>query len=154
MKRFDTRRRVEHSAGDMFALVADVEAYPQFVPLCTALKVIRHSEDAAGRPVVTADMTVAYKLIRETYRSRVTLDEPAMAIDVVNMDGPFERLENHWRFHALDDTSCEVEFHLVYGFRSKMFERVAGVVFDRAFSRFADAFETRADVVYGKATSA
>ena len=149
MKHFDTRRRVNHSAADMFALVADVEAYPQFVPLCSALKVIRRSEDGEGRPVVIADMTVAYKLIRETYRSRVTLDEPALAIDVVNMDGPFERLENRWRFHPIDGTACEIEFHLVYGFRSRVFERVAGVVFDRAFSRFADAFEARADVVYG-----
>ena len=151
MKRFSTRHRVPHSAQDMFALVADVESYPQFVPLCSSLRVRSRNADDEGRELVVADMTVAYKLIRETYTSRILLNEPALSIDVCNIDGPFEQLENVWRFHPLDAGSCEVEFNLTYGFKSRTFEAVAGLVFDRAFSHFSEAFEKRADVIYGKA---
>lgn len=151
MKRFATRHTVPHSATDMFALVADVESYPQFVPLCSALRVRSRSSDAAGRQLIVADMSVAYKLIRETYTSRILLDEAALAIDVSNIDGPFRQLDNLWRFHPIDELSCEVEFVLTYGFKSRTFEAVAGLVFDKAFGRFSEAFEKRADVVYGQA---
>ncbi|MCB1480743.1 MAG: type II toxin-antitoxin system RatA family toxin [Rhodobiaceae bacterium] len=151
MKRFSTRHGVSHSASDMFALVADVEAYPQFVPLCSSLRVRSRNKDGEGRELVVADMTVAYKLIRETYTSRILLNEPALTIDVSNIDGPFERLENAWAFHPVEANSCEVEFNLIYGFKSRTFEAVAGLVFDRAFSHFSESFEKRADVIYGHA---
>ncbi|MFN0263668.1 type II toxin-antitoxin system RatA family toxin [Tepidamorphus sp. 3E244] len=151
MKQFRTLRQVPHSAEDMFALVADVEKYPQFVPLCSAIMVRSRKADGEGREIVFADMTVKYKLIRETYTSRIMLDRPGMAIEVSNIAGPFKRLENNWRFHPIDGTSCNVEFSLVYGFQSRTFEAVAGLVFDRAFSHFSEAFEKRADEVYGEA---
>ncbi|MCB1479232.1 MAG: SRPBCC family protein [Rhodobiaceae bacterium] len=150
MKRFSTLRRAAHSAPDMFALVADIEAYPKFVPLCSSLRVRSRNRDGEGRELVVADMTVAYKLIRETYTSRILLDEPKLAIDVSNIDGPFEQLENTWRFHPVDEHSCDIEFSLTYGFRSRTFEAVAGLVFDKAFSHFSESFEKRADAVYGK----
>ncbi|MCC0016427.1 MAG: type II toxin-antitoxin system RatA family toxin [Rhodobiaceae bacterium] len=149
MKRFETRHTVAHSADDMFALVADVESYPKFVPLCSALRVRSRKSDATGRELVVADMTVAYKLIRETYTSRILLDRAGLAIDVSNIDGPFKLLENTWRFVPVDETSCEVAFTLAYAFKSRTFEAVAGLVFDKAFGRFLEAFEQRADVVYG-----
>lgn len=149
MPQFSTTRRVQHSAADMFDLVADVERYPQFVPLCQSLTVRRRSTDGEGREVVVADMTVAYKFIRETFTSRVTLDRPNLTILVEYLEGPFRRMNNRWSFHPVSDTSCEVEFFLTYEFRSRTLAMLMGGVFDAAFRRFAAAFERRADQVYG-----
>ena len=100
MPQFSTTRRVRHSAADMFDLVADVERYPEFVPLCRALKVRQRIPEPEGVEILVADMTVAYKLIRETFTSRVTLDRPNLQILVEYLEGPFSQLENRWTFHA------------------------------------------------------
>ena len=102
-----------------------------------------------GRDVIVADMTIAYKLIRETFTSRVTLDRKAMTILVEYLEGPFRRMNNRWSFHPADDDGCEVEFFLSYEFRSRTLSLLMGSVFDAAFRRFAAAFERRADQVYG-----
>lgn len=133
----------------MFDLVADVERYPDFVPLCHSLKVRRRHPAAEGREILTADMTVAYKLLRESFVSRVTLDRARLAIHVEYLDGPFSRLDNRWLFHTVGDAACDVEFFIAYEFRSRMLGMLMGTVFDAAFRRFADAFERRADQVYG-----
>ena len=150
MPQFSTTRRVQHSAADMFDLVADVERYPQFVPLCQSLAVRRRSTDEEGREVIVADMTVAYKFVRETFTSRVTLDRPNLQILVEYLDGPFSRLENRWAFHATGDHACDVEFFISYDFKSRTLGMLMGTMFDAAFRRFAGAFERRADVVYVK----
>jgi coenzyme Q-binding protein COQ10 len=149
MPQFTTTRRVQHSSSDMFNLVADVERYPQFVPLCKSLAVRRRSTDGEGREVIVADMTVAYKFIRETFTSRVTLERPNLTILVEYLEGPFRRMNNRWSFRPLSETSCEVEFFLTYEFRSRTLGMLMGSVFDAAFRRFAAAFERRADEVYG-----
>ncbi len=150
MKRFQTTRRVRHSADDMFALVADVERYPEFLPLCEALTVKTRvpTDDGAGE-VITADMTVAYKLIRETFTSRVTIMPGKRTILVEYIDGPFHHLENRWSFQPIGASRCEVEFFLDYAFKSRALELMMGKVFDRAFRKFSDAFETRANALYG-----
>jgi len=149
MPQFSTKRRVAHSASDMFNLVADVERYPEFVPLCHSLVVRKRSGEDTGREVIIADMTIAYKLIRETFTSRVTLDRERLTILVEYLEGPFRRMNNRWSFHPADDHSCEVEFFLLYEFRSRTLGLLMGSVFDAAFRRFAAAFERRADQVYG-----
>jgi coenzyme Q-binding protein COQ10 len=149
MPQFSTTRRVQHSAADMFDLVADVERYPQFVPLCQSLAVRRRSKEGEGREVIVAEMTVAYKFIRETFTSRVTLERPNMTILVEYLEGPFRRMNNRWSFRPVSETSCEVEFFLAYEFRSRTLGVLMGSVFDAAFRRFATAFERRADQVYG-----
>jgi coenzyme Q-binding protein COQ10 len=146
---FKTIRRVRHSAADMFALVADVERYPEFVPLCESLKVIRRAESGEGVQILTASMTVAYKLIREIFTSQVTLDRPRLAILVEYLDGPFSHLENRWTFRPRADTGCDVEFFISYEFRSRTLGMLMGAVFGAAFRRFADAFERRADSIHG-----
>src|SRR5947208_9265435 len=98
MPQFTTRRRVRHSAADMFDLVADVEHYPEFVPLCKALKVRQRSESGEGVEIVVADMTVSFKLVRESFRSRVTLDRPKQQILVEYLQGPFSKMRNRWTF--------------------------------------------------------
>jgi len=149
MPQFTTTRRVQHSAADMFDLVADVERYPQFVPLCQSLTVRRRSPDGEGKEVIVADMTVAYKFIRETFTSRVTLERPNLTILVEYLEGPFRRMNNRWTFRPVSESSCEVEFFLAYEFRSRTLGMLMGGVFDAAFRRFAAAFERRADQVYG-----
>jgi coenzyme Q-binding protein COQ10 len=149
MPQFSTRRRVRHSAQDMFDLVADIERYPEFVPLCRRLKVRERNAAGEGVEVVVADMTVAYKLVRESFRSRVTLDRPRMTILVEYLEGPFSHLENRWIFHRDGEQNSEVEFFIEYEFRSRTLGSLMGSMFDVAFRRFAAAFERRADVVYG-----
>jgi coenzyme Q-binding protein COQ10 len=148
MPQYSTKRRVRHAADEMFDLVADVERYPEFVPLCRALKVRQRKSQADGIEVLVADMTVAYKLISETFTSRVTLDRAHLSILVEYLDGPFSRLENRWTFHPAGERSCDVEFFISYEFRSRMLAVLMGSMFDLAFRRFAAAFEQRADLVY------
>jgi coenzyme Q-binding protein COQ10 len=162
MPQFSTRRRVKHSAADMFDLVADIERYPEFVPLCRSMRVRRRTR-SGDREVVVAEMTVAYKLIRESFTSRVTLDRAGLAILVEYLDGPFSRMENRWVFHpvagregeaATDAAPCDVEFFIAYEFRSRTLGLLMGAMFDAAFRRFASAFEHRADAVFGHARPA
>jgi coenzyme Q-binding protein COQ10 len=149
MPQFSTKRQVRHSAADMFDLVADVERYPQFVPLCQSLTVRRRTQDAAGRDVIVADMTVAYKMIRETFTSRVTLDRGKLEILVEYLEGPFRTMHNRWSFRPVGEQVCEVEFFITYEFRSRTLGLLMGGIFDAAFRRFSAAFERRADQVYG-----
>jgi coenzyme Q-binding protein COQ10 len=148
MPQFSTKRRVRHAAGEMFDLVADVERYPEFVPLCRSLKVRQRKSLPDGIEVLVADMTAAYKLISETFISRVTLDRPNLRILVEYLDGPFSRLENRWTFRPTGEGHCEVEFFISYEFKSRMLALLMGSMFDLAFRRFAAAFEQRADLVY------
>jgi coenzyme Q-binding protein COQ10 len=149
MPQLRNKRRVRHAAADMFALVADVERYPEFVPLCQALKVRRRAQSGEGIEILTASMTVAYKLISETFISRVTLDRPHLTIMVEYLDGPFSKLDNRWHFRPVGERECEVEFFISYEFKSRMLGLMMGAVFDTAFRKFAEAFERRADEVYG-----
>jgi coenzyme Q-binding protein COQ10 len=153
MPQFSTKRRVQHSAADMFDLVADVEHYPEFVPLCRSLQVRQHTADGEGRDVIVADMTVAYKVIHETFTSRVTLDRPKLEILVEYLEGPFRKMNNRWSFKAAGAGACDVEFFIAYEFRSRTFGLLMGAMFETAFRRFSAAFERRADQVYGKQPS-
>jgi coenzyme Q-binding protein COQ10 len=148
MPQFSTKRRVRHAATDMFDLVADVEKYPQFVPLCSGLTVKSRAEKD-GKTVLVADMTVAYKIIRETFTSRVTLDRQGLKILVEYLNGPFKRLQNRWTFYPVEAKVCDVEFFIDYEFRSRTLAVLMGAMFDAAFRRFAVAFEQRADEIYG-----
>ncbi|MCW5696561.1 MAG: type II toxin-antitoxin system RatA family toxin [Bauldia sp.] len=149
MPSFSTTRTVAHPASDMFDLVADVERYPEFVPLCTALAV-RSREATPEGELILARMTVAYGPMSESYTSRVRLDRDRLAIATTAIDGPFRKLENNWLFEPLDEDECTVHFALTYELRSFALGLVVGTLFDRAFRRFADAFVKRADALYGK----
>jgi len=154
MPRFTNTRRVKHAASEMFDLVADVERYPEFVPLCRDLKIRRRIQEPEGVEIVIADMTVAYKLVREKFASRVTLDRPNLQILVEYLEGPFSHLENRWTFHAIGERVCEVEFFISYEFRSRTLGLLMGSMFDLAFRRFAHAFEQRADRIYSRVSGA
>ncbi|MEA2930040.1 MAG: coenzyme Q-binding protein [Hyphomicrobiales bacterium] len=151
MRRFRTTRRVGHTAAEMFDLVADIERYPQFLPLVASLRTLRRTDNPDGTETLVADMTVAYKLIRETFTCRVTLDRPNLKIRAEYIDGPFSELDNRWTFTPVSERSCDVEFYIAYEFKSRMFGLLMGAMFDMTFRRFAEAFERRADGVYGRA---
>jgi coenzyme Q-binding protein COQ10 len=150
MPKFSTKRRVRHAAENMFDLVADVEKYPEFVPLCADMRVRSRTDKGEGVSVLVAEMTVAYKLIRQTFTSRVTLDKPKLAILVEYLNGPFSRMQNRWTFVPAGEAASEVEFFIDYEFKSRAFAMLMGAMFDTAFRRFAAAFEKRADEVYGR----
>jgi coenzyme Q-binding protein COQ10 len=150
MPQFSTKRRVRHSAQDMFDLVVDMEKYPLFVPLCTALRVKSRADKGEGVSEVIAEMTVAYKLIRQTFVTRDTLDRPNLTILVEYLQGPFSHLRNRWVFHPAGERACDVEFFIEYEFKSRTLAMLMGAMFDTAFRKFSAAFERRADRVYGR----
>jgi coenzyme Q-binding protein COQ10 len=148
MPQFETRRRVPHTPEQMFDLIADVERYPEFLPLCEGLAV-RSRKARDGKELLVADMTVGYKAIRETFSTQVLLNRPELAIDVKYIDGPFRYLDNRWRFEPAADGGCTVHFFIDYEFKSRILGALMGSMFDRAFRMFSEAFEKRAGAIYG-----
>jgi coenzyme Q-binding protein COQ10 len=145
---FETTRRVPFTAEQMFAVVADVERYPEFVPLCEQL-VVKAREVGSTHTTLTASMSVGYHAIRETFTSRVTLRPERKEIDVAKIDGPFARLTNRWRFRDIPGGS-EIHFHIDYVFASRVLSVLMGAVFDKAVRKYTEAFETRARLIYGE----
>ena len=136
-------RQVPYPAELMYAVVSDVEKYPEFLPWVVALRVLSRKDNG-----LTAEMAVGYGALRERYASDVTLDPVQHRIDVVQIQnpksgGPFKTLENHWRFTPKDG-GCEVEFSIAFEFRSRLLHGVAGHAFEKVMLKMADAFEARA----------
>jgi len=148
MPKFHTKRQVAHSPQNMFDLVADIEKYPEFLPLCEALSIRSTKEGEDGKVLLVADMTVGYKAIHETFTTQVLLKPADLAIDVKYLDGPFRYLDNRWRFLPAGADGCIVDFYIDYEFKSRVLGMVMGSMFDRAFRAFAEAFERRADRIY------
>lgn len=152
MPKFQTTRIVGHSADQMFALVADVERYPEFVPLCQRLSVRGRETQSDGTDILIADMSVAYGPVNETFVTRVALDAANRVIRATYLDGPFSHLDNEWRFSDRDTGATGktslVDFRIDYEFKSRTLGMLMGTMFDRAFRKFAEAFEARADAIY------
>ena len=137
-------RRLPYSCEQMFDLVADVGRYGEFLPWVVATRVRSDTEQE-----MTADMLVGFKAIREKFTSRVTKDRPNR-IDVHYLDGPLRGLDNSWVFRPTEDGGCEIDFCVQFTFRNAVFEALAGQYFDRAFRKMVEAFEKRADDLYGR----
>jgi coenzyme Q-binding protein COQ10 len=148
MPKFDTNRFVSHSPQNMFALVADVEKYPEFLPLCEGL-IVKSRKERDDKTLLVADMSIGYKAIHETFTSQVLIDPKDLAIDVQYLNGPFKYLNNRWTFEPAAG-GCNVGFFIDYEFKSRMLGLVMGSMFDIAFRKFSAAFEERADKIYGK----
>jgi coenzyme Q-binding protein COQ10 len=149
MPKFETRHPVAFSALQMYALVADVEAYPQFLPLCDALRVRSRAPNGTSGELLVCDMEVGYGPIRERFSSRVTLDPDGQRIASTYLDGPFRRMDNRWEFLDTAAGRSDVVFFIDYEFKSMMLQMLMGSMFDIAFRRFTVAFEERARKVYG-----
>src|SRR5262249_44803126 len=130
MPEFSTTRRGGHSPPHLFYLLARVGGHPEIVPFCPPLTIRQRTPPPEGVEVLVADMTVAYKFVRETFTSRVTLDRPNLHILVEYLQGPFSRLENRWIFHPTGEQTCEVEFFISYEFKSRTLSLLMGAMFD------------------------
>lgn len=143
-------RQLPYTARQIYDLVADVEAYPQFLPWNAAAR-IRSRKPMAGGEVLEADLVISFKVFRERFGSRVTLWPEDLKIDTEYLDGPFKHLKSAWAFRDTPD-GCEVEFHVDFEFRNVILQRIIGVVFNEAMQRIVRAFEARAAALYGKPT--
>ncbi len=137
------KRVLPYRPEQLYDLVADVEKYPEFRPWCVGARICEQQRD-----VLIADLVIGFKGFREGFTSRVTLNRPDMRIDVAYLDGPFRYLNNHWVFRELADGGCEIDFFVDFEFRSRLLQRIIGVLFNEAVRRMVDAFESRAATIY------
>ena len=140
-------RILPHTPDFIYAIVADVERYPEFVPWCAGLRILAREPRSWGE-VLWAETLVGYKALRERYTSRVEL-EPPSRIDVAETEGPFRQLENHWRFVPVTG-GCRVEFSIAFEFKSRILGRVAGAALGLVMMQMTHAFEARAAVLSQK----
>lgn len=137
------KKVLPYTPEQMFDMVADVAAYPEFLPWCVATRI--HSTDETH---MIADMVIGFKMFREQFTSRVTLDRPGLVL-VEYEHGPFKHLNNHWKFSAEGEGNCLVDFSVEFEFRSRILEKAIGKVFGEAVRKMVAAFEDRAKVLYG-----
>ncbi|MCR0980489.1 type II toxin-antitoxin system RatA family toxin [Roseomonas populi] len=134
-------KRLPYTPEQMFDLVADVRRYPEFLPWCVGAQVVSKTENE-----LIADLTIGFKMFRETFRSRVTLDRPRH-VHVEYLTGPFRYLNNHWNFSPVEG-GCEVKFFVDFEFKSRLLQAVIGTVFNEAVRLMVRAFERRAMMLY------
>ncbi|CAH0265464.1 type II toxin-antitoxin system RatA family toxin [Roseomonas sp. CECT 9278] len=137
------RRILRHAPEQIFDMVADVRRYPEFLPWCVGARVLSKTDTE-----LVADLTIGFKMFRETFRSRVTLDRPDH-IHVAYETGPFRYLNNHWRFTPVAQ-GTEVDFFVDFEFKSRILQMAIGVVFNEAVRLMVRAFERRAMALYGR----
>lgn len=150
MPHTETEHRVRHAAEEMYALVADISRYPEFVPFCERL-IVRATQETPTGSTLVADMTVGYGAIRETFTTRVSLEPAQRTINIQYLEGPFRHLDSRWEFIPDGPKACRVRFTIDYEFKSRILAIAMGAVFERMFGRFMAAFEARADAIYGAA---
>ncbi len=145
-------RLLPYRADQMYALVADVARYPEFLPWCAAARIRSRrpvaSETDGTAELMEADLVVSFKVFREKFGSRVTLHPGVGRIDTEYLDGPFRHLKSVWLFREAPG-GCEVDFEVDFEFRNSILAGVIGLVFNEAMQRIVRAFETRAAVLYG-----
>jgi coenzyme Q-binding protein COQ10 len=142
------QRHLPYSQKQLFDLVASVERYPEFLPWCSACRITRRDGNTFH-----ADLVVRFKMFKERFASRVTLHRYSQ-IDVEYINGPFRYLNNHWRFLEADDGGAVIDFYVDFEFRSRMLQKLIGLLFNEAVSRMVGAFETRARQLYGDPATA
>ena len=141
-------RILPYTADQMYALVADIERYPEFLPWNTAARIRSRRPGPDGGELVEADLVISFKVFRERFGSRVTLWPEAQKIDTEYLDGPFRHLKSTWTFRDIPG-GCEVDFHVDFEFRNAILQGIIGVVFNDAMHRVVRAFERRAAELYG-----
>jgi coenzyme Q-binding protein COQ10 len=141
-------RTLPYTADQMYALVADVDRYPEFIPWTAAARV--RSRRPSGRAVIMdADLIVSFKVFRERFGSRVTLWPEDKRIDTEYLDGPFRHMISKWHFEDLSQGGCEVHFYVDFEFKNRLLQGAAGMFFNEAMQRIVRAFEARAHDLYG-----
>ncbi|MDJ0993929.1 MAG: type II toxin-antitoxin system RatA family toxin [Dinoroseobacter sp.] len=148
MPQHSETRTLPYTAQQMYDLVADVAAYPQFLPWCAAAR-IRSTEPTSSGSEMLADLVISFKVFREKFGSRVQLQSQDHVIKTEYLDGPFKHMHSVWKFTDLEAGGCKVEFDTDFEFKNKILQSVIGVVFHEAMQRIVRAFESRADALYG-----
>jgi len=139
--------RLPYTPEQMFDLVADVPRYPEFLPWVSAIRLRSNSETE-----MLADMIVGFKGLRETFTSRVVKERPDH-VHVDYIEGPLRHLSNDWRFKSDGEGGVIIDFEVDFAFKNRMFEMLAGQVFDRALRKMINAFEARAVALYSPGSS-
>ncbi|MBT4566840.1 MAG: type II toxin-antitoxin system RatA family toxin [Marinovum sp.] len=147
MPKHSETKHLSYTAEQMYALVADVGSYPQFLPWCSAARIRLRQPQPEGE-VIEADLVISFKVFRERFGSRVTLFPDALKIDTEYLDGPFRYMRSHWAFRP-DGAGCEVDFFVDFEFKNALLQGIIGVVFNEAMLRIVRAFERRAAELYG-----
>ncbi len=143
------KRLLPYAPDQLFDLVAGVERYPEFLPWCLAARIRSRTGN-----LLEADLVIGFKMFRERFTSRVTLERPHR-IHVAYTDGPFRHLTNHWVFEAqgpsteLPRGGSLLDFYVDFEFRSRLLQSLIGALFNEATRRMVHAFETRALQIYG-----
>ena len=137
-----------YTPDQLFALVGDVERYPEFVPWLISLRVSNRRPGGEGINLLDAEADVGFSVIHERFSTRVKLDAPALAIDVDLISGPFRKLENRWRFTP-HKVGTQVDFSIDFEFKSRLLQGVLSVNFHRAVDRLIGCFDDRAKALYG-----
>jgi coenzyme Q-binding protein COQ10 len=145
------RRILPFTPDQLYALVSGIELYPQFLPWCLAARVNRRERDGEGREVLVADMVIGFKVFRERFTSKVTLDPERRTIHVAYVTGPMKHMTNRWVFLP-DPGGCEVDFFVDFEFRSRLLQKTIELLFHEAVKRMVAAFEARARQLYGAKT--
>lgn len=138
------KRVVSHTPEQLYALVLDVQKYPQFLPWCLAARVKSQTESE-----LTGDLIIGFNMFRENFTSYVEFDSDKLEIDVRYAEGPFKHLTNNWKFLPHEDV-CEIDFYVDFEFNSRLLQSVIEALFTEAVRRMVRAFETRADKLYYK----
>ena len=144
-------RNLPYSAAQMYHLVADIAAYPKFLPWTAAARIRSRTPFEDGE-VVEADLVISFKVFRERFGSSVTLFPKLKKIDTEYLDGPFKYMKSTWEFRDLPEGGCEVDFFVDFEFKNRVLQGVIGVVFNEAMQRIVRAFENRADALYGQSS--
>ena len=147
--RHSLTRILPYRPDQLFDLVGDVERYPDFLPWVTRLQASARRSDGEGVTVLDAAAEVGFSIVHERFSTRVRLDEPAQAIDVDLISGPFRRLSNRWRFKDCP-SGVELRFEIDFEFKSRLLEHLLAANFHRAVNRLVGCFEDRAKVLYGR----
>jgi coenzyme Q-binding protein COQ10 len=147
MPRHSETKHFPYTPEQLFDLVADVARYDEFLPWVVAVRVRSSSETET-----VADLVVGFNAFKERFTSRVK-KERARRIEVDYIEGPLKYLHNEWRFEPAADGGTKVDFSVDFAFKSRIFEALAGQMFDRALRRMTGAFETRAAALYGMSKS-
>ncbi|GAW34927.1 ribosome association toxin RatA [Roseovarius sp. A-2] len=132
----------------MYALVADVASYPQFLPWTAAARVRKVTPQADGSDLMEADLVISFKVFRERFGSRVMLWPEDRRIETEYLDGPFKHMRSNWGFRDVDG-GCEVNFDVDFAFKNRLLQSAAELFFYEAMKRVVRAFEERADTLYG-----
>ncbi|VAX06106.1 Ribosome association toxin RatA [hydrothermal vent metagenome] len=142
MPKFTEVRDFPYSKDQMYKMVADVDAYPEFLPWCQGVRTYKHTGGS-----LQADLVIGFKMFRERFTSHVTFTDDRIEVDYIK--GPLKYLHNHWQFIENKDGGCHVDFLVDFEFKNKIFEKMIGGFFTEAVSHMIGAFEKRADELYG-----